>query len=87
MHGWRTLAAERVVPGHGPASAPWPEALAEQQRYFRVLLVGVREVIGRGGSIREATRTVGQGERGRWMLFEDNNPRNVTATFTELEWE
>ena len=87
IDAWRGLAAARVVPGHGPATAPWPRALAEQERYFRVLLVGVREVIGRGGTIREATRSVGQEERDRWLLFEANHPRNVTATFTELEWE
>jgi quinoprotein relay system zinc metallohydrolase 2 len=87
MNAWRGLAATRVVPGHGPGSAPWPAALADQERYFRVLLTGVREVIRRGGTIGEATRTVGQKEGDKWMLFEDNHPRNVTATFTELEWE
>jgi quinoprotein relay system zinc metallohydrolase 2 len=39
IRGWlatiqtlETVAAERVVPGHGPAAAPWPEALAAERR-------------------------------------------------------
>lgn len=87
MHEMRNAAVQRVVPGHGPTSAPWPAALADQERYFRVLLAGVRDVIRRGGTIREATLTVGREERDRWVLFEDNHPRNVTAAFAELEWE
>ena len=31
------LPAQRVVPGHGPASAPWPEALAPERRYLEQL--------------------------------------------------
>lgn len=87
MDKWRNRHVQLVVPGHGPAWARWPDALANQERYFRVLLQEVRAVIERGGTIREATRSVGQGERGRWLLFEDNHPRNVTAVFAELEWE
>jgi hypothetical protein len=30
---------------------------------------------------------VGSGEKGRWLLFDNFNPRNVTAVYAELEWE
>ena len=31
------LPAQRVVPGHGPPSAPWPEAAAPQRAYLEYL--------------------------------------------------
>jgi hypothetical protein len=30
---------------------------------------------------------IGQSERGRWLLFDDYNARNATASYKELEWE
>jgi hypothetical protein len=35
----------------------------------------------------QAIGQIGQSERGRWALFDDYNPRNATAAFSELEWE
>lgn len=94
LKGWLSVIARlrgatvaSVVPGHGPASAPWPDSLVPQARYLNGVLAGVREVIGRGGSIAEAIEVVAQDERAHWLLFEDNHPRNVTTSFTELEWE
>jgi quinoprotein relay system zinc metallohydrolase 2 len=79
--------AERVVPGHGPASAPWPAAARDQVRYLEQLRDDIRALIARGGTIEEAVATVGKGERRNWRLFDFYHPRNVTAAFTELEWE
>jgi quinoprotein relay system zinc metallohydrolase 2 len=79
--------AVRVVPGHGPASAPWPAAAADQVRYLERVRDGVRAVIVGGGTIEDAIATVGAAERSAWQLFEFYHPRNVTAAFTELEWE
>lgn len=94
LQGWlramsvlREIEAQRVVPGHGPASAAWPGALDAQQRYLEALVAGVREEIGRGGTIETAVRRVGRDQRAGWLLFDDIHPRNVTASFTELEWE
>jgi quinoprotein relay system zinc metallohydrolase 2 len=83
----RKVKAARVVPGHGPASAPWPQALDDEARYFGVLLRDVRAVLKKGGTIEEAIKTAGQEEKGKWALFDDYNARNVTEAFTELEWE
>ncbi|MGE0213888.1 MAG: quinoprotein relay system zinc metallohydrolase 2 [Parvibaculaceae bacterium] len=81
------IPALRVVPGHGPASAKWPEALDPERRYLERLAADVREIIRKGGQLAEASKTAGQSERRNWKLFEDFNARNATAAFAELEWE
>ena len=83
----RGLAAARVVPGHGPVVADWPSALDPEERYLRLLRDEVRAVLRRNGTLEEAVATVGASERDRWRLFDDYNGRNVTAAYTELEWE
>ena len=94
LKGWldvisdlRRVPAARVVPGHGPASVAWPEALDAQERYLRALLRDVRREIAAGGRIETAIGRVAPEERERWVAFDGNHPRNVTASFTELEWE
>ena len=77
----------QVVPGHGGASARWPQALDDQMRYLGVLLAGTREAVALGIGIEGAIKTVAPEEATRWKLFDDNHPRNVTASYTELEWE
>jgi quinoprotein relay system zinc metallohydrolase 2 len=84
VRGWP---AERVVPGHGPRSAPWPAAAADQVRYLERLRDEIRTLIATGGTIEEAVARVGNAERASWRLFEFYHPRNVTAAFAELEWE
>jgi quinoprotein relay system zinc metallohydrolase 2 len=79
--------AERAVPGHGPKSMAWPDAIQPAQRYLNVLATDVRKSIKEGKTIEETIATAGQSERGKWALFDEDHPRNVTAAFTELEWE
>ncbi len=79
--------AARVIPGHGPISAPWPEALAPQVAYLAHLRDEIRTVIAEGGMIEEAVEAVGWDHEADWLLFEQSHARNVTAAFTELEWE
>jgi quinoprotein relay system zinc metallohydrolase 2 len=83
----RAAPAARIVPGHGPAAAPWPGAADAQLRYLTLLRDDIRQVIKRGGTMEQAIATVGQGERERSQLFDDYHARNVTAAFHELEWE
>jgi quinoprotein relay system zinc metallohydrolase 2 len=83
----RGVPAARVVPGHGPASAPWPGAADAQQRYLTLLRDDIRTLIKSGGSMEQAIATVGQADRDHWRLFDDYHARNVTAAFHELEWE
>jgi quinoprotein relay system zinc metallohydrolase 2 len=83
----RARPAERVVPGHGPASAPWPAALAPLERYLSRLRDETRALLAAGGTLEEATERVGWAEQDQWLLFDVHHRRNVTAAFTELEWE
>ena len=83
----KTIAAVRVIPGNGPAPAPWPEAAEAQERYLEGLVLGVREILARDGFLEEALANVGQAERQRWRLFDQHHGSNVTRVYTELEWE
>jgi quinoprotein relay system zinc metallohydrolase 2 len=79
------LPAERVVPGHGPAAAPWPEALAAQRAYLEDLAAALRAGIARGERMDEAVARIDA--PAGWALAATFHPRNATAAFAELEWE
>jgi quinoprotein relay system zinc metallohydrolase 2 len=81
------IPAARAVPGHGPVSVAWPQAAAPEQRYLEAVVRDTRAAIKAGIDIGEAYRHVAQSERGHWLLFDDYHPRNVTASYKELEWE
>lgn len=79
--------AERIVPGHGPASMSWPAGADDISRYFNVLADDVRALIAKGETMTTAMETAGQSERGKWEVFDEHHKRNVSAAFAELEWE
>ena len=92
--GWLALldrlaarAAPRVVPGHGPASAAWPESSRAERTYLAQLAADVRALIARGGSMAQAPAATAQDGRDEWALFDEFNPRNAIAAYHELEWE
>jgi quinoprotein relay system zinc metallohydrolase 2 len=92
--GWLKLIPElmaekaaRAIPGHGPKSMSWPDAIRPEQRYLETIARDVRALIKEGGTLEQALKTAGQSERDNWQLFADLNGMNVTAAFTELEWE
>lgn len=94
LNGWlaqipalAAIPAERVVPGHGPVSAPWPEAIAPQRRYLETLAADIRKAIADGVPLAEAVPEAAASEEDKWQLFDDYNPRNATAAYAELEWE
>ena len=94
IRGWLKLlaelepaAAERIVPGHGPAAMNWHAASAPVKRYLEVVAAGVRAAIASGRTMRDAIETVGESERANWQLFDEFHRRNVSAAFAELEWE
>jgi quinoprotein relay system zinc metallohydrolase 2 len=94
LRGWleetqrlRSLGATRVVPGHGPAVMEPRAAFADLERYLKTLRDETRKAIRDGVTLEEAVETVAQSERGRWVLFDDYNGRNVTQAYKELEWE
>lgn len=94
LRGWlgvmdtlQSLDAERVVPGHGPVTAPWPDALAAQRRYLEALLRDTRAALDEGLFVDEAMAGVARDEAAEWALSEHNHARNVSRAYRELEWE
>ena len=47
----------------------------------------MRREVAAGSRIESAIGRVATEERHRWVGFDASHPRNVTASFTELEWE
>ncbi len=81
------LPATRVVPGHGPASAPWPAAAAAERLYLEDLRDAVRDELRRNRTLEQAVDEVPMPQGQHWYLAAENHGRNVTASYTELEWE
>jgi quinoprotein relay system zinc metallohydrolase 2 len=81
------LPASLVVPGHGQLVAPWPAALGDERRYLTVLASDARQLIASGVPLARAVSQIGRSEHDRWQLFDDYNPRNATAAFSEMEWQ
>ena len=79
--------AARVVPGHGPVGLPWPQALDSERDYFERLAKDVKTSIAKGEPVDRAEKWAGQSERDDWRLFDDYNGRNVTAAYSEFEWD
>ncbi|TFF21947.1 quinoprotein relay system zinc metallohydrolase 2 [Jiella endophytica] len=94
LKGWldqipalKDVPAARVVPGHGPVSAPWPQAIDAETRYLETLASDIRQAIRDGVPLADAVPEAAASESDKWQLFDDYNPRNATAAFAELEWE
>jgi quinoprotein relay system zinc metallohydrolase 2 len=94
LKGWltideklRTQKAQRAVPGHGPASVPWPAGLDAQDRYLKAITQETRAAIKAGKTLEQALEQVGMSEHKNWRLFEEYHKRNVTRAYKELEWE
>lgn len=79
--------AKRVIPGHGPAPAPWPGALADETAYLEHLERDCRDLIKRGIPLATAAQIAAASEKSRWELFQEYNARNATVAYSELEWE
>lgn len=87
MQELAALPAARVVPGHGPATAPWPDALEPQKAYLTMLRDRIRAALRGNHTLEEAVSSVPLPPGYSWLLADENHARNVTASFTELEWE
>ena len=94
LKGWIALLEKlqsrkvrRVIPGHGPASAAWPQAAEDEMRYLKMLLDQTRSAISQGLFMEETINTVGKEEKKRWLLYKQHHKRNVSKAFTQLEWE
>lgn len=79
--------AKQVVPGHGPVAKNWVMALSDAERYLNVLLADVRASIKNEDGMEKAMNTAAASEKGKWVLFDIANRRNVNTIYHALEWE
>ncbi len=79
--------AKQIVPGHGPVSKNWIEALNNAQHYLTVLLTDIRASIKKGESMESTMNTAAATEKSKWVLFDIANRRNVNTIYPALEWE
>ena len=54
---------------------------------MQALMLDVRQAIRDRKTLAEAVDTAAMQERPNWLLFDEYHARNVTAAYTELEWE
>jgi len=94
LNGWlatieqlKTIDAKLAIPGHGPVSAHWPEALEPEERYLKTLQSEIRAFIKDGKTMEDAMENVGLSARDDWQLFDEFHKRNISTAFAELEWE
>ena len=83
----KTYPVKQVVPGHGPVTQAWVQALENEQRYLNVMMADIRAAIKKGDSMENAMDTAAASERDKWLLFEIANRRNVNTIYPVLEWE
>ena len=83
----REIQASHVVPGHGAVTTNLSAALDDEKRYLSVLLADVRSAIKRGDSLELTIENAAKSEKGKWVLFDVINRRNVALLFPVLEWE
>lgn len=83
----KSSAAKQVVPGHGPVTKNWVEALNNDARYLTVLLTDIRASIKKGESMESTMNSAAASEKGKWALFDVANRRNVNTIYPALEWE
>lgn len=79
--------AKQVVPGHGPMTKDWKTALDNEEHYLTVLLADIRASIKKGESMESTMDTAAVSEKGKWVLFDIANRRNVNIIYPALEWE
>ncbi len=82
-----SIPASHVVPGHGEFSSDWPAVLVPQRQYLQRLQDDVRSALKANRSLQQATDEIGASNPAQWKLFDESHRHNVTAAYTELEWE
>ncbi|MCB1908618.1 MAG: quinoprotein relay system zinc metallohydrolase 2 [Rhodocyclaceae bacterium] len=81
------LPAERLLPGHGAIVAHGGEALAREKAYLEHVAATVRAAIARGDTLGEVLDADDGTVAGDWALTARFHARNLSAAYTELEWE
>ncbi len=87
LENLKKMPAKQVVPGHGPVTKKWIEAINNEQRYLNGLLTDIRSSIKKGESMESTMNTAAASEKDKWLLFDVANRRNVNGLYPALEWE
>lgn len=87
MASLRALKPAHLVPGHGPVDRTTDAAFGAQQEYLEQLVSSVRAALKAGTTLAATVDSLGRQHLGGWLLSEDYHRRNITAVYTELEWE
>lgn len=84
----RDLKPDRLIPGHGPINQPFEQAFESETNYLHKVITKMRSSIKIGTTLSEAVDSDSNSdERAHWLLFDNYHRRNLTAAYTELEWE
>lgn len=83
----RTTPAAHFVAGHGTTTKSLAAAFDDESRYLGTLLQDVRAAIRDGRSMEDTIPTAAASEKGKWLLFDAVNRRNVALLYPQLEWE
>lgn len=79
---------DRGIPGHGTVGdGGWQAALERERDYLDTLRRQTRAAIDDGHTLEWAIDHVGRSAADQWLLFDEYNARNVTAAYTQLEWQ
>ncbi len=75
----------RVVPGHGPVSAPWPAAAAPERAYLEALGNDAKAAIKAGLFLEDVLAHAGENPPLHWLLTAPH-ARNTGKAYREFEW-
>jgi quinoprotein relay system zinc metallohydrolase 2 len=84
MDAYASKPFARVVPGHGPVSAPWPAALTAEREYLGSLVQQVQRAIASGQFLEDVTAAA---EPPAGWLVPEAHARNLSRVYREFEWQ
>ena len=79
-------AIARIVPGHGPVSAPWPAAAAPERAYLEALRAEARAASKAGMFLEDVVGRAESTPPAGWVLT-GPHARNMSKAFREFEWD
>jgi quinoprotein relay system zinc metallohydrolase 2 len=87
LDGLMAKPAARAVPGHGPATLPWPAGAEPERAYLSALRTDLRAAVRAGWPLARALSAISPQNGEQWRLVEDFHRRNISAAYGEMEWE
>lgn len=75
------------MPSHGPVAADWHGVLDNEKHYLSTLLGVVCTAKVNGRSMEQSINESTHSEKGKWVLFDMVNRRNIAGINLGLEWK